>query len=135
LCVTAPVVCVSEDDLREDRPFHEAERAVPVLFVEHLGSSDVCRHQIRRELDALEREIEDLRNGLDQQGLGQARDAGDQAVPAGEERHQHFVDDGVLPDDDLADLRENALAPGRHALGHRRDIRRRRPHVHQCVSE
>ena len=35
--------------------------------------------------------------------------AGDQAVAAGEERHQHFVDDRVLPDDDLADLGEDAL--------------------------
>ena len=131
-----PVDLVGEDDLREDRPLHEAERAMPVLFVEHLGSRDVGRHQIRRELDALERQIEDLRHRLDQQGLGQPGHSGNQAVPSGEQGHQHFVDDGVLPDDDLPDLRENALTPRRHPLGDRRDIGgRRRRHVHQCVSE
>ena len=62
---------------------------------------------------------------LDQQRLGQARHAGDQAVPAGEQRHQHLVDDRVLADDDLADLAEDALAAVRHALGDRGDVRLR----------
>ena len=56
--------------------------------------------------------------------------AGDQAVAAGEERDQHLLDDLVLPDDDLAQLGEDALAPfgdplraaatavlGRHRVG------------------
>ena len=64
-----------------------------------------------RELDPLVAEIENLRQGLDQQRLGQPRHAGDQAMTAGEERHQHLIDDGVLTDDDLADLVEDTLAP------------------------
>ena len=86
-------------------------------------------------MDALEREVEDLRHRLDQQGLGQPGHSGNQAVPSGKQGHQYLVDDGVLPDDDLPDLGENALPSGRHPRGDRRNIRRRRRHVHQCVSE
>ncbi len=124
---------VGEEDLREDRPLHEAQRAVTVLLVEDLRAGDVGRHQIRRELNPLEREIEDLRDRLDEQRLGETGHAGDQAVPAGEERHQHFVDHRVLADDDLADLGEDPLPAGSHPLGDRGDVRLRR--VHQCVSE
>ena len=42
--------------------------------------------------------------------------AGDQAVPAGEERDQHLLDDLVLADDDLAELGEDALAAFRDAF-------------------
>ena len=41
----------------------------------------------------------------------------------------------VLPDDDLADLGEDALAPVRDALGDRRDVRSWSAGMHQCVSE
>ena len=41
----------------------------------------------------------------------------------------------VLPDDDLADLAEDALAPGGDPFGDGREIGRRRGHVHQWVSE
>ena len=83
-----PVDLVGQQDLREDRPFHEAKAAVAVGLVEDLRAGDVGGHQVRRELDPLEREIEDLRQRLDEQRLGESRHAGDQAVPAGEERHQ-----------------------------------------------
>ena len=43
-------------------------------------------------------------------------------MPAGEQRHQDLVDDLVLPDDDLADLRQDARAPLCDALGNLRDI-------------
>jgi hypothetical protein len=124
---------VGEQNLREDRPLYEPQRAVSGFFVEHLRSGDVRRHQIGRELDALEREIEDLRDRLDEQRLGQPRDAGDQAVPAREERHQYLVDDVVLPDDDFADFGEDPLAPLRDMFGDRRDVGS--SGVHQCVSE
>ena len=38
---------VSEQDLREDRPLHEAQRAVAAVLVEHFGAGDVGRHQVR----------------------------------------------------------------------------------------
>ena len=108
---------VGQDDLREDRPLHEAQPADALLLVEDLGAGDVRRHQVGRELDALEVEIEDVGERLDQQRLRQAGHAGDQAVAAGEQRDQHLLDDLVLPDDDLAELGENALAARRDSLG------------------
>ena len=115
-------------------PFTKRSDAVAALLVEHFGAGDVGRHQVGRELDPLERQVEDLRDRLDQQRLGQAGHAGDQAVAAGEERHQHLVDDLVLADDDLADLGEDPLA----ALRRRARRPRRCPvggRVHQWVSE
>ena len=127
---------VGEDDLREDRPLHEPQPPRALLFVEDLGAGDVGRHQVGRELDALEVEIEDVGERLDQQRLGQARHAGDQAVAAGEQRDQHLLDDLVLADDDLAELGEDALAAFGDAL--RRSTRGdRRFHAGrpaQCVS-
>ena len=53
---------VGEDDLREDRPLHEPQRARAVILVEDLGAGDVGRHQVGRELDALEAQVENLRD-------------------------------------------------------------------------
>ncbi len=108
---------VGEDDLREDRPVREPQRARAVLLLENLGAGDVGRHQVGRELDPLEAQVEDLGNRLDEQRLGQAGHAGDEAVPAGEERHQDLVDDLVLADDHLAQLVQDAGAAMLHALG------------------
>ena len=47
---------------------------------------------------------------LIRQGLRESRHARDQAVAAGEQRDEHLVDDIVLPDDDLSQLGENAIA-------------------------
>ena len=114
-------------------PFTNRSDATARLFVEHLGAGDVGRHQVGRELDALEREIQDLRERLDEQRLGQSRHAGDQAMAAGEDRDQHLIDHLVLADDDLADLGENAFATLCDPLGDRGDVCR--CPVHQCVSE
>jgi hypothetical protein len=118
---------VGEDDLREDRPFDESQPARAFLLVEDLGAGDVRRHDVGRELDPLEVEIENLGERLDQEGLGQSRHPGDQAVPAGEERDQHLFDDVILPDDDLAQLGENPLAAFRDFL--RADTGDRRIHA------
>jgi hypothetical protein len=83
-----------------------------VILVENLRAGDVGRHQVGRELDALEAQVENLRQRFDQQRLGQAGHAGDQAMAAAEQRHQYFVDDLVLADDDLAKLSENFVTAG-----------------------
>ncbi len=106
---------VGEQDLREDGPAHEPERAHAVRLVEDLGAGDVGRHQVGRELDALEAQVEDAGERLDEQRLGQPGHAGEQAVAAGEERDEHLIDDLVLADDDLPQLLEDLLAPGRDA--------------------
>ena len=87
---------------------NRSDRDAPV-FVEDLGAGDVRRHQVGRELDALEAEIQDLGERLDQQRLRQSRHAGDQAVAAREQRDQDLIDDLVLADDHLAQLGENPL--------------------------
>ncbi len=93
-----------------------------VGLVEHLGAGDVGGHEVGRELDPLERQVENLRDCLDEQRLGESRHAGDQAVPAGEERDEDLIDDRILPDDDLADLGQDPLAAERDALGDRRNV-------------
>ncbi len=118
-----PVDFVGEDDLCEDRPFHEPQRSVSALLVQYLGSRDIRGHQIRRELNALERQIQYLGDGLDEERLGEAGHAGDQAMPTGEERHQDLVDDGILSDDHLANLGEDALTSVGDAFGDRGNIR------------
>ena len=54
---------VGEDDVREDRPGHEADaaRSGGAILLDHLGADDVRRHQVRRELDAAELQVHRLR--------------------------------------------------------------------------
>jgi hypothetical protein len=96
---------------------HEAQGARPVLLFENLCAGNIGRHEIGRELDSLEAQIQDLGDGLDQQGLGQTGHAGNQAVAAGEERHQHLIDDLVLAHDHLAQLVEDPRTPVLDAFG------------------
>ena len=76
-------------------------------FLEDFRAGDVGRHQIRRELDALEAQVQDLGDGPDEQRLRQTRHARQQAVATGEERDEHLVHGIVLPDDHLAKLGAN----------------------------
>ena len=112
---------VGEDDLRKNRPRHEPQHARAVLLVEHLGARDVRRHQIRRELDALEAKVENRRERLDQQRLRQPGHARDQAVASREQGDEHLVHHLVLPDDDLAELGEDLFASFLDAFGEVRD--------------
>jgi len=43
--------------------------------LEDLRAGDICGHEVRRKLDALELEVKNPRDGFDQQGLGQTRRA------------------------------------------------------------
>jgi hypothetical protein len=88
-----------------------------MILVENFGAGNVGRHQVGRELDALEIQVEDLRQRFHQQRLGESRHAGDQAMAAAEQRHQHLVDDLVLPDNDLAQLRQNLLTATGDSFG------------------
>ena len=72
---------------------------------------DVRRHQVGRELNAVELQVDGFRQLLDDQRLRQARHAAEQAVPAGEKRNQDFAQDATLADDRLPEL---ALQPRRH---------------------
>jgi hypothetical protein len=85
---------VGEQEVGEDRALDEAERALAGgrIFLEHVGAGDVGRHQVGRELDAAEREVQRLGQRRDEQRLGQARDADEQAVAAREQRDEQVLD-------------------------------------------
>ena len=87
-------------------PGHEANaaRSGRAILFDHFGADDVRRHQVRRELDAAELQVHRLGERLDQQRLGQARHAAQQAMPAGQEGGEDFVDHLILPDDHAAKL-------------------------------
>ena len=61
--------------LAKSGPGDEAERAAPggAVLLEDVGAGDVRGHQVGRELDAAEAQVEHLGERADEQRLGQAR--------------------------------------------------------------
>jgi hypothetical protein len=89
------------------------------VVLDDVGAGDVGWHQVGRELDAGELQIQHIRHRLDEQRLRQAGHPDDEAVAADQERQQHLLDDGRLADDDLAELGEHSIAAGPHPVGQR----------------
>ncbi len=85
-------------------------------FHDHVRAQDVGRHQVGRELDAGELQVERLGQRADQQRLAQPGHAFQQAMPADEQAGQHAVDDLVVADDDAADLLADGLIAGHEFL-------------------
>ena len=83
-----------------------------VVFGEDFGAGDVGGHQVGGELDALKLKVERLRDGFDQQGLGEAGSAGEQAVTTGEEGEQDLLDDVFLSDDGFTEFGGDAITAG-----------------------
>ena len=111
--------------MREDRPLLELE-VLPAVGVLHddVGPDDIGRHQVGRELDPREGQLEALGQRLDEQGLAEARHALQEHVAPGEHADQHVVDDLPVPDDDFLDLGTQRLERGNKVpyagvLGHR----------------
>ena len=102
---------VGQHDVGEDRALHEPERAPAggQVLLDDVGAGDVARHQVGRELDPVERQVERLRHGLHHQRLGQAGHADQQGVAAAQDGGEDALDDVVLADDPLGDL---AAQPG-----------------------
>ena len=105
---------VGQHHVREQRPFDEAKRPLAgrVVFLQHVGARDVGGHQVGRELDALEAQVEHARKRADEQRLGQARHADQQHVAAAEDGDQHLFDHLLLADDDARDLGHHFLIRG-----------------------
>jgi hypothetical protein len=97
---------VGEHDVREERALHEAQLAVPrgAIFFEDVGARDVRRHQVGRELNAVEREVQHLGERADEQRLREAGHPDEQAVPPGEEADQQVIHHVALTDHALLDL-------------------------------
>ena len=95
---------VRHEKLGEDRALHETEGAAAVgALVEDFGAEDVGGHQVGRELDAAGVEAEHGAERLDELRLGEAGDADEKAVAAGEKGDQGQVDDLFLAEDDRVD--------------------------------
>jgi hypothetical protein len=130
------VYLVGQDDVGEYGTLDEDHAPALLGLLQDLAAGDVGRHQVGRELDALEFQVEQLGQRFDQQGLGQPRRARQQAVAARQDRHQQLIDDRALADDHLAQFGGDPL-PRFAQLGHRRPLlvvlllllARRRRHV------
>ena len=105
---------VGEHDVGEDRAGLEREALVAALVLgDHHRADDVGRHQVGRELDAREAQIERGGQRAHEHGLAEAGHAFEQRVAAGEQAGQHAVEDRALADDQLADL----FAHAAHLIG------------------
>ena len=92
------------------------------------------RHEVRRELDARELEVEDARYRVHEQRLGEARHADDQGVAAGEQRDEHLLDDVVLADDELPELAEDLLVTGAEIVREGNVVRAGESDLFRCCS-
>jgi hypothetical protein len=124
---------VGEHDVREDRP--RGERHLPTtglgIFLDDVGAGDVGRHQVGRELDAVELQLQHLRQGANQQRLGETGHTDDQTVAAHKERQQDQVDGVVLAHDQFLEFGDDLPACGIHLVGQGDVVRRL--HVHDCL--
>src|SRR2546427_3746531 len=109
---------IREEDVREDRAASEDE--VAGLAVEHVGPRDVRGQQVRRELDATEREAQARRERFRDQRLRQPGDILDQEMTIAEDRPEDPFEDGALADDHGLDRVEEVAAD----LPDRRDVHR-----------
>ena len=117
LCTFAgrPVDLVGQDQVGENRPERDLELAE--LLVVDPGADDVCRHQVGRELDALELDAQRVGEGLDRQRLREPGYPLDQQVAPGHEGDDHPLKEFVLADDDPLYVVQDLLErhPGRSA--------------------
>ncbi len=91
---------VRHQELREHRTGDEAEVALAAgAFLQHFAAENVGGHQVGRELNAARIEAERDAHGFDQLGLGEAGDADQQAVTAGQNSDQRAVDHLLLAED------------------------------------
>ena len=101
---------VGEDDVGEDRALVDGELQRPRVVDQR--ADQVGGQQVGRELEALERQMAGLGQRLDDQRLGQAGQALEQHVAAGEQRHDEAVHQLLLADHLPADLAASAWAQG-----------------------
>ena len=91
---------VGKDQVAKIGPCWKRKRRSPPSSTMMFVPDDVGRHQVRRELDAAEAEVERLGEGADQHRLAEARHALQQRVAAGEQADQRLPHELVLADDE-----------------------------------
>ena len=91
---------VRQDQVVEQRPLAKFERAF--LRSVDIGTGQIRRQQVRRELQAVEIALDALGQHFDGTGLCQARRTFDEQVSITQQRDQHPVDQMCLTDDQPA---------------------------------
>ncbi len=94
------------------------------VFLNDVRAGDVRRHQVWRELDAREFQIQHARHRVNQQRLGQTRNAHDDAVATDKQRQKNLIDDVFLTNDDLAQLGNDGVTACLHAVCERNVVGR-----------
>ena len=98
-------------------PGWKRKTPLPALLDEDVRAGDVGRHQVRRELDAVERAVDDVGDRPDEHRLAEAGHALEQDVAVGEQAGQRLADELALADDDPADLALDGLRALGEGLG------------------
>jgi hypothetical protein len=95
---------IGEHQVREDRPLLEAETSFTALLHDDVRAHDVGRHQVRRELDPAEVQVERLGHGPHQHRLAEPGHALEQRVRSGQQADQRLPHELLLTDDESPDL-------------------------------
>ena len=85
------------------------------VLLDDFRAGDVGRHQIGRELDAIESQAERIGQRADHQRFCQTGNAHQQAVAAAEHRDQELFDNIALAHDHAGQLGRNTLIRVSHA--------------------
>ena len=112
-----PVDLVGEDEVGEDRARLEPEDPLAALLDEDVRAGDVGRHQVGRELDPVERAVDDVGDGPHEHRLAEAGNALEQHVAVGEQAGQRLSDELALADDHATDLALDRLRAFGERLG------------------
>ena len=102
---------VGEDDVAEDGSRLELEGGVSVLvFYDDVGTRNVCGHQVGRELDTGEGQVENAAERSHEPRFADAGHALEQDVAACDHGDDGAFHDFLLPDHVASDLREDLFA-------------------------
>ena len=88
-CTLAGARLISSASRKLQNTGPELRLEVALVRAVDARADEVGRHEVRRELHAVEGAAEHRGGGLDRQGLREARHALDQDVPAGEQADEH----------------------------------------------
>ena len=97
----SPIHFVRKEHAGKDRPFDKPKLAGtgrPVLL-DDFRAGDVTRHEVRRELNSIKRQVQRLGEGSHHERLSETGHTDQQTVSAGKHRDEQFLNDLFLPDD------------------------------------
>ena len=102
---------VRQQNVAKDRPFNKTKSSFSIRpLLNDVGSRDVGWHEIRCELDAVELQVQDISQRMDQQGLGQSRNTHKESVAPSKEGNQQMFHHSLLPDHTQSQLGFDGLA-------------------------